>query len=71
MVILGIFLSLLVGAAWFREEWTKHVDTKLDMGKSCIRLKNLKKIPYELIAKLAQKMGPEEWISIYEKSQKT
>lgn len=51
---------------WFRNEWPKHMSTKLDMGKSCIRLKNMKKIPYELIAELAQKMGPQEWVSIYE-----
>jgi len=35
--------------AWFRKEYPKHVKTKLDMGKSCIRFKKVETIPYELI----------------------
>lgn len=52
---------------WFVGEYPKHVSTKLDMGKSCIRFKNIAKIPYELIAALCQKMTPQEWIALYEK----
>ncbi|MFP2996896.1 DUF1801 domain-containing protein [Spongiivirga sp. MCCC 1A20706] len=51
---------------WWVEEYPKHVKTKLDMGKSCIRFKNMKHIPYELIAELMTKMTADEWISIYE-----
>lgn len=51
---------------WFQQEYPKHVKTKLDMGKSCIRFKNVKNIPYELIAALCQKMSPEDFIAIYE-----
>jgi len=50
---------------WFVKEYPKHVKTKLDMGKSCIRFKNVKNIPYELIAELCRKMTCEEWIKIY------
>lgn len=39
---------------------------KLDMGKSCIRFKNLNKIPYELLGELFSKMTVEEWIKKYE-----
>ncbi len=53
---------------WFVTEYPKHVDTKLDMGKSCIRFKNINKIPYDLIAELCQKMTPEQWIALYEKN---
>lgn len=53
---------------WFVAEYPKHSKTKLDMGKSCIRLKNPAAIPYELIAELVQKMTVNEWISAYEKS---
>ena len=53
---------------WFRNEYTKYVNTKLDMGKSCIRFKNMNKIPYALIGELAGKMSPNEWILLYEKS---
>jgi uncharacterized protein YdhG (YjbR/CyaY superfamily) len=51
---------------WFQTEYPKHVKTKLDMGKSCIRFKNVKNIPYDLIAELTQKMTPEDFIKIYE-----
>lgn len=50
---------------WFVAEYPKHVNTKLDMGKSCIRFKNINKIPYALIAKLCQKMTPQDWIALY------
>ncbi|MDF1571395.1 MAG: family 20 glycosylhydrolase [Bacteroidales bacterium] len=53
---------------WFVAEYPKHSKTKLDMGKSCIRLKNPDAIPYDLIAELVKKMTVNEWISAYEKS---
>ncbi len=53
---------------WFLGEYPKHVSTKLDMGKSCIRFKKVEKIPYDLIGELAGKVTPEEWIEWYEKS---
>lgn len=52
--------------AWFQAEYAKQVPTKLDMGKSCIRLKNPKNIPFELIGELAGKMTPQDWITRYE-----
>lgn len=55
---------------WFVGEYPKHVKTKLDMGKSCIRFKNMEHIPYELIAELCKKMTVDDWISLYEKSLK-
>ena len=51
---------------WFTSEYPKHMDTKLDMGKSCIRFKNPKKIPYELLGELASKMTVDDWITIYD-----
>lgn len=50
---------------WFVNEYPKHVKTKLDMGKSCIRFKNIKTIPFSLIGELCQKMTSDEWIKIY------
>lgn len=52
---------------WFQEEYKKAVPTKLDMGKSCIRFKNVKNIPFELIGQLVSKMTVEDWINTYEK----
>lgn len=51
---------------WFKEEYPKHMTTKLDMGKSCIRFKNPKKIPYDLMGELVSKMTVEDWIGKYE-----
>ena len=53
---------------WFRSEYLNHSDTKLDMGKSCIRFKKPDTIPFELIGELVSKMSAEEWITLYEKS---
>lgn len=54
--------------SWFQDEYSKQVPTKLNMGKSCIRLTNIDHIPYDLIAKLASQMSVKEWIDIYEAS---
>lgn len=51
---------------WFVAEYPKHCKTKLDMGKSCIRFKNPKNIPYDLIAELVSKVSPQQWIAMYE-----
>lgn len=53
--------------AWFEEEYQKQVPTKLNMGKSCIRMTNVKNIPYELLGELVSKMTLEEWLQNYEK----
>lgn len=55
---------------WFREEYPKHSANKLDMGKSCIRFKNINKLPFDLIAELIGKMSCQEWITCYETAMK-
>lgn len=52
--------------AWFQEEYPKHVKTKLDMGKSCIRFKKMETIPYDLIAELCRKITVEDYLIKYE-----
>ncbi|NNG11390.1 MAG: DUF1801 domain-containing protein [Arenibacter sp.] len=56
---------------WFLAQYPKHCKTKLDMGKSCIRFKNLSNVPYGLIGQLASKISVAEWISTYETVVKT
>jgi hypothetical protein len=51
---------------WFIAEYPKHVATKLDMGKSCIRFKKPDSIPYDLIGQLVSKMTVQQWIDVYE-----
>lgn len=55
---------------WFVAEYPKHVKTKLDMGKSCVRFKKVDQIPYELIGQLCEKMSPAQWIETYERELK-
>ncbi len=52
---------------WFVAEYPKHVKTKLDMGKSCIRFKKPEHIPFELLGQLVQKISCQEWIDTYER----
>jgi uncharacterized protein YdhG (YjbR/CyaY superfamily) len=51
---------------WFVNEYPKHMKTKLDMGKGCIRFKNANQIPYQLIGELVGKLTPQKWIENYE-----
>jgi hypothetical protein len=53
---------------WFKTEWPKHSSRKLDMGKSCIRFKKPDEVPIDLIAQLAGKLTPQEWVAAYEKA---
>ncbi|GAA4895576.1 DUF1801 domain-containing protein [Flaviramulus aquimarinus] len=55
---------------WFVNEYPKHSNLKLDMGKSCIRFKKIEAIPFELIAELVKKMSIQDWITLYESNLK-
>ena len=55
---------------WFISEYPKYCFTKLDMGKSCIRFKKNKNIPYNLIGELVTKMSANDWIMLYESNVK-
>ena len=51
---------------WFHMEYPKHVSSKLDMGKSCLRFKKPELIPYKLIGELIKKIPVKKWIEVYE-----
>ena len=51
---------------WFTSEYPKHVKTKLDMGKSCIRFKKMETIPYDLLGELFSRMTVQDWVTKYE-----
>lgn len=51
---------------WFVSEYPKHSKRKLDMGKSCVRFKNMDDIPFDLIGELMRKMSSQDWIEMYE-----
>ena len=52
--------------AWFQVSHAEQVPTKLNMGKSCIRYTNPKKIPFDLIGELFSRMSPADWVARYE-----
>ena len=60
---LGLYDGPLL--AWFRTAWPKHSRARLDLGKCCLRLRNLDEIPYGLIGELAGRMTPRQWIETY------
>ena len=51
--------------AWFCEAWKKS-GKKLDMGKSCVRVKKLEDIPLDVIGELFQRITAKDFIAIYE-----
>ncbi|MCF0056254.1 DUF1801 domain-containing protein [Dyadobacter sp. CY356] len=51
---------------WFTGEYAKHITTKPDIGKSCLRFKKVDQIPFALIGELVSKITVEEWINLYE-----
>jgi hypothetical protein len=53
---------------WFRVEYAKQSNGRLDMGKSCIRFKKPDQIPMKLIGALASKVTPKKWIEVYERN---
>ncbi|MFC6099040.1 DUF1801 domain-containing protein [Olivibacter domesticus] len=67
---MGIYTSRAL-MDWFVEEYPKYSSTKLDMGKSCIRFKNIRAVPYDLIGILSTKITAQEWIKLYEKNIKS
>jgi hypothetical protein len=64
---MGIYADKLL-MEWFVKAYEELNIGKLDMGKSCIRLRKFNKIPTELIGELCKKMSVEDYISIYEKN---
>lgn len=53
---------------WFTKEYPKHMTTKLNMGKSCIRFTNPKKVPYDLLGELVGKFDVDSYIDTYERN---
>jgi len=51
---------------WLVESYQRGKGKKLDIGKSCMRFRNEKDIPFDLIRELVAKISVEEWIRMYE-----
>lgn len=55
---------------WFQAAYAAQAKYKLNMGKSCIRLKRMDDIPFDVIGELCSKITVEDWIAHYEKALK-
>ena len=66
---MGIYMDTVL-LQWWQDAYSQENIGKLDMGKSCVRFKNLEKIPYSIIRELMSKMSASEWIKLYESSLK-
>ena len=64
----GVYMDPL-GESWLASEFEK-AGKKLDMGKSCIRFRELESLPLEVIGKVAASQSVEEFIEAYEKARK-
>ena len=53
--------------AWFRAAWLK-AGKRLDMGKSCVRVKTIEDVPLEVVAELFQRVKAKAFIAQYEAS---
>jgi hypothetical protein len=66
---MSIYLMCLYGdgerEAWFREAWSK-TGKKLDMGKSCVRFKNLEDLPLKVIGQAIKRVPTKKFIQHYE-----
>lgn len=64
---MGLYADLAL-ERWFADEYARRVPVKLDMGKSCIRFRNPKHIPYDLIGELCRKVTVDDYVRKYEQS---
>ena len=64
---MGIYSDELL-FSWFVDAYKSSTTHKLDMGKSCVRIKKLDDIPYKVFDELAKKMSVNDWISTYEQA---
>lgn len=56
---------------WFLLEYQKLNIGKLDIGKSCIRFKDIDKIPFNLMGELASKMTVSDMVELYNSSRRS
>ena len=68
---MGIYLFCVYSSEaeqrWFREAWAK-TGKKLDMGKSCVRVRRLEDIPLEVVGRAIKRMTAKKFVAAYEAS---
>jgi hypothetical protein len=64
LYLLGVYYDLET-EQWFRERFA-HSGRRLNMGKSCVRFRNLDDLPLEVIGGVISRLSPEMLIARYE-----
>lgn len=54
-------------ALWFREAWQK-TGKKLDMGKSCVRIRKLSDVPLSVVGAAIKRLPADEYVRRYQAS---
>lgn len=66
---IGIYLMCVYGHPehheWFVKEW-KKTGKKLDMGKSCVRVKKIEDVPLEVVGAIIKRVKAKDFIDYYE-----
>lgn len=52
-------------AAWFRASWAASGKKKLDMGKSCVRIKKIEDVPLDVIGEAFRRMPAKQYLAAY------
>ena len=66
---LGLYADKAL-TGWFISRYETLGIGKPDMGKSCIRFRNMDRIPYERIAELCGKQSVDDYIRLIEKARR-
>jgi hypothetical protein len=68
---MSLYLMCIYGSAkekaWFEKEWAKSGKKKLNMGKSCVRFKDVDDVPLDLITKAVSRISLDKFLAAYEK----
>ncbi len=65
---IGLYLCMYMSkelTEWFKSAWLA-TGQKLDMGKSCVRVKRLEQIPLDVLGEAIAKVPVDEFVAYYE-----
>ena len=66
---MSLYLNCIYGSpkekAWFEKAWAKS-GKKLNMGKSCVRFKNVDDLPLEVITEAVSRVPVDKFLAAYE-----
>lgn len=69
LYLMGIYAEPDEGPAWIEAAF-EAADTKLDMGKSCVRFKRIDDVPFEVVGDAVARLSVEDFIERYEASRR-